>query len=80
MQNLNKANESREKMSTIKKFVLNNKWLVGSYILIGVAISFIDSFNANYYQVIIDKFTAKSLHVSDIAIYAIALLLSLIHI
>lgn len=75
MQNLNKANESREKMSTIKKFVLNNKWLVGSYILIGVAISFIDSFNANYYQVIIDKFTAKSLHVSDIAIYAIALLL-----
>ena len=62
-------------MSAIKKIVKKNRCLVSCYILIGIAISFINSFNANYYQVLIDKFTEKSLQGKDIAIYAGALLL-----
>lgn len=70
-----KLKKAEKRMSAIKKIVKKNRCLVSCYILIGIAISFINSFNANYYQVLIDKFTEKSLQGKDIAIYAGALLL-----
>ena len=70
-----KLKKAEKRMSAIKKIVKKNRCLVSCYILIGFAISFINSFNANYYQVLIDKFTEKSLQGKDIAIYAGALLL-----
>lgn len=51
-----------------------NKLLASIYILSGIIIAFLNSFNAHYFQKLIDKFTDGSLRTGNIIIYGLALI------
>lgn len=60
-------------MNYLIGIVKKNKILVGSYLLSGILIAFLSSFNANYFQKLIDRFSDGTLSVSIIVIYGLAL-------
>ncbi len=61
-------------MNYLIEIVKKNKILVGSYLLSGILIAFLSSFNANYFQKLIDRFNDGTLSISNIIIYGIVLL------
>lgn len=61
-------------MNYLKDVVKKYKILVYLYLLIGIALSFLTNFSANYYQKIIDSFTDGGLTFGSIAIYGCILI------
>lgn len=60
-------------MKYLIEIAKKNKLLVIIYLLSGVLIAFLNSFNANYFQRLIDRFNEGSLTIANIIIYALAL-------
>ena len=61
-------------MNYLKDIVKKYKILVYLYLLVGIALSFLTNFSANYYQKIIDSFTDGGLTFGSIAIYGCILI------
>jgi ATP-binding cassette subfamily B protein len=57
------------------KIVKKNKLLVGSYLLLGILLAFLENFTASYFQTLINKFNDRSLTASVIIIYAFVLVM-----
>ncbi len=60
-------------MKYLIDIVRKNKLLVLSYIFSGILIAFLSSFNANYFQKLIDRFSDGTLTVGVIIIYGVVL-------
>ena len=61
-------------MNYLVELVRKNGLLTGIYILSGISIAFLSNFNANYFQHLIDRFSAGTLKVSGIIIYGMILI------
>lgn len=62
-------------MNYLMKIVKKNKLLVGSYLLLGILLAFLENFTASYFQTLINKFNDRSLTASVIIIYAFVLVM-----
>jgi len=60
-------------MKYLVEIAKKNKLLVILYIISGILIAFLNGFNANYFQKLIDKFNDGSLSKANILIYGLAL-------
>ncbi len=63
-------------MNYLIDIVKKNKLMVLSYIFSGILIAFISSFNAKYFQKLIDRFSDGSLTVGVIVIYGVVLVVT----
>lgn len=61
-------------MKHLLNIVKKHKFMVYVYIFLGILLAFLNNFNANYFQIIIDRFTNKNLSIKNIVVYAIVLL------
>ncbi|WFR56736.1 ABC transporter ATP-binding protein [Anaerocolumna sp. AGMB13025] len=61
-------------MNYLVEIAKKNKFLVCTYLLLGILIAFLSNFNANYFQGLIDKFNDGSLTVRHIIIYGFVLI------
>ena len=62
-------------MMYLKEIVKKNKVWIGLYIVVGIVLAFLTNLSANYYQQLIDHFTAGTLTFRFIIIYGSVLLL-----
>lgn len=62
-------------MMYLKEIVKKNKVWIGIYIVVGIVLAFLTNLSANYYQQLIDHFTAGTLTFRFIIIYGSVLLL-----
>lgn len=65
-------------MRYFKTIIKNNRFAIVSYVAIGIAIAFLSSFSASYFQVVIDRFTEGTLGVAAIAVYGVILIINYI--
>ena len=56
-------------MKHLKKVASEHKSLIAVYIIMGLVMTFLHSFNANYFQRVVDNFTEGTLTAGNIAIY-----------
>lgn len=61
-------------MKYLKYIIKKNRGLICIYLLLGIAAAFLSNFNANYFQILIDKFSQNSMTLRTIAIYAVSLI------
>lgn len=65
-------------MKLIKNVIRSNLKLIILYILIGIAITFLDLYSVTYYQKILDAFQFKILTITSLIIYGVLLVVSTI--
>ena len=65
-------------MKLFKEVIINNKNMIIFYILIGIAINFLELYSVTYYQKILDSFQYKTLTIMPLIIYGILLIISTI--
>lgn len=65
-------------MKLFKEVIKNNIRMIIFYVVIGIAINFIDLYGVTYYQKILDAFQFKTLTIVPIIIYGVILIISTI--
>ena len=65
-------------MKLFKEVIISNKKMIIFYVLIGIAINFLDLYGVTYYQKILDAFQYKTLTVMPLIFYGILLIISTI--
>ena len=65
-------------MKLFKEVIINNKKMIIFYVLIGIAINFLDLYGVTYYQKILDAFQYKTLTVMPLIFYGVLLIISTI--
>lgn len=61
-------------MKYLKYIIKKNRRIIFIYLLLGMTAAFLSNFNANYFQVLIDKFSQHKMTFGTIAIYAFTLI------
>ena len=67
-----------ENMKLFKEVLKNNSKMIIFYVLIGIAINFLDLYGITYYQKILDSFQFKTLTITPLVIYGVLLVISTI--
>ena len=62
-------------MKNFKYIIRKNLWLISVYMLTGISAAFLLNFNANYFQILTDRFSDGTLTFSAIAVYCLTLTL-----
>lgn len=62
-------------MKNFKYIIRKNIWLVSVYMLTGISAAFLLNFNANYFQILTDRFSDGTLTFTAIAVYCLTLTL-----
>ena len=62
-------------MKNFKYIIRKNIWLVSVYMLTGISAAFLLNFNANYFQILTDRFSDGTLNFAAIAVYCLTLTL-----
>ena len=65
-------------MKLFKEVIINNKKMIIFYVLIGIAINFLDLYGVTYYQKILDAFQYEALTIMPLLIYGGLLIISTI--
>ena len=65
-------------MKLFKEVLKNNSKMIIFYVLIGIAINFLNLYGITYYQKILDAFQFKSLTITPLVIYGVLLVISTI--
>ena len=65
-------------MKLFKEVIINNKKMIIFYVLIGIAINFLDLYGVTYYQKILDAFQYETLTIMPLLIYGGLLIISTI--
>ena len=62
-------------MKNFKYIIRKNLWLISVYMLTGISAAFLLNFNANYFQILTDRFSDGTLTFAAIAVYCFTLTL-----
>lgn len=62
-------------MKNFKYIIRKNLWLISVYMLTGIFVAFLLNFNANYFQILTDRFSDGTLTFTAIAVYCFTLTL-----
>lgn len=62
-------------MKNFKYIIRKNLWLISVYMLTGISSAFLLNFNANYFQILTDRFSDGTLTFAAIAVYCLTLTL-----